>query len=488
MATKVFTDATIDFTSATTGFGSPPAWTAAAAAWAPSMNGDTGVVSDAGMGGANAILLNVNGTLHDDGSIPATILISSINISFDWAVTHVGGSASPRSTLQPGCTNTGANFNQGAGASSGTTSVLWNGTALTGVSSPTRADLFALGFQYFLNLEDNTTTSTRFVVSNYTVTVVYQNIGVGSWLVRCGQMNTATGAVDFVSAFPDAAQISGTPGATGTIQIPFADTAGAFIYVDGSVTPVDIAGLPAGFTLSSAYALHYHTFAGGAAVQVEYHYGAVFDPTLVGSAMPATDPNGLSFNGGDFETTGMDLTTLGALVGTHILATLTSDGSGNLIFVENDTAYDAYNTMALIGTYTILSPAVILVIPASGTILGGTPVTVRGRGFLSATNVKFDGVLATEMVIVSDTKITCITPPHATGLVDVQVVGVATGTGLYTYVARQPITLPPVPVTVPTRQGATPATSGKGDGDERMHEVWVKWFEAVKVAIENNSK
>lgn len=53
--------------------------------------------------------------------------------------------------------------------------------------------------------------------------------------------------------------------------------------------------------------------------------------------------------------------------------------------------------------------------------MGGTSVTVTGSAFTYATGVTFDGVAATDFVVVGDTTITCTAPAHAAGAVDVMV-------------------------------------------------------------------
>lgn len=73
----------------------------------------------------------------------------------------------------------------------------------------------------------------------------------------------------------------------------------------------------------------------------------------------------------------------------------------------------------------------------TGPAAGGTAVTVAGTGFTNATSVKFGGVAATSVVIVSDISITCVTPAHAAGAVDVVVdagtLGSGTAAGGFTY-------------------------------------------------------
>lgn len=64
------------------------------------------------------------------------------------------------------------------------------------------------------------------------------------------------------------------------------------------------------------------------------------------------------------------------------------------------------------------------VTPPTGSPLGGTPVTLNGTGFTGSTGATFDGVAATDFVVVDDETITCKAPPHAAGgPVDVTVVG-----------------------------------------------------------------
>lgn len=66
-------------------------------------------------------------------------------------------------------------------------------------------------------------------------------------------------------------------------------------------------------------------------------------------------------------------------------------------------------------------PSVASVNPATGLAAGGTPVTILGNGFTGATAVKFGGTNATALVVVDANTITCTTPAHAAGTVDVQV-------------------------------------------------------------------
>src|SRR5687767_685092 len=72
--------------------------------------------------------------------------------------------------------------------------------------------------------------------------------------------------------------------------------------------------------------------------------------------------------------------------------------------------------------YTYLLPfAVESISPAIGSIYGGTTVTITGRNFTGGTTVTFGGSVATNVQIVSPTRITVVTPQHLAGVVDLAV-------------------------------------------------------------------
>ena len=61
-------------------------------------------------------------------------------------------------------------------------------------------------------------------------------------------------------------------------------------------------------------------------------------------------------------------------------------------------------------------PVVTLVTPDHGVLGGGTAITIDGSGFGDACTVAIDGVPCTSVVVVSQYRITCVTPAHAAGL------------------------------------------------------------------------
>jgi hypothetical protein len=89
-----------------------------------------------------------------------------------------------------------------------------------------------------------------------------------------------------------------------------------------------------------------------------------------------------------------------------------------------DGALSAGTTAAYVEPeFDLFVPAVAVasVTPDTGTIAGGVPVTIEGEGFEAGATVKFGGAAATAVVVVSPTEITCTTPAHAAGAVDVAV-------------------------------------------------------------------
>lgn len=67
------------------------------------------------------------------------------------------------------------------------------------------------------------------------------------------------------------------------------------------------------------------------------------------------------------------------------------------------------------------TPRITTISPAAGSPFGGDTVTLTGANFIAGSTVAFDGALATNVVVVSAASITCRTPAHAAGLVDVVV-------------------------------------------------------------------
>jgi subtilisin family serine protease len=81
-------------------------------------------------------------------------------------------------------------------------------------------------------------------------------------------------------------------------------------------------------------------------------------------------------------------------------------------------------------------PTLTNVVPGTGPAAGGTAITLTGTNFGGAPTVVFGSGVASSVVVVTDTQITCVTPAGMAGLEDVQVTtagGTATLAASFTY-------------------------------------------------------
>jgi Domain of unknown function (DUF1929)/IPT/TIG domain len=113
-------------------------------------------------------------------------------------------------------------------------------------------------------------------------------------------------------------------------------------------------------------------------------------------------------------------------------------------------------------TYTNPAPTVTSILPSTGTVSGGTPVTITGTGFLAGAAVSLGGTAATGVNVVSGTSITATTAAHAAGAVSVVVTNSDAQNGTlsngYTYVAG---TAPP-PTVTSLNPNTGPTAGGNG--------------------------
>jgi hypothetical protein len=90
-----------------------------------------------------------------------------------------------------------------------------------------------------------------------------------------------------------------------------------------------------------------------------------------------------------------------------------------------------------------VAAAIRSVSPATASITGGTKVVLTGSGFSAGAVVRFGGVAATGVTVISQNILTAIVPAHAAGNVDVSVsVGSTTTTSASAFTYAQP---PPLP-------------------------------------------
>jgi len=108
------------------------------------------------------------------------------------------------------------------------------------------------------------------------------------------------------------------------------------------------------------------------------------------------------------------------VVSPQTLTCMTPPGASGFVDVTVVTADSGQDTLAN-GFAYIRAPDIQSVTPAQGSALGGTFVTITGAGFQPAPLVAFGATLATNVTFVDATTITCTTPAHAQGTVDISV-------------------------------------------------------------------
>jgi hypothetical protein len=169
-------------------------------------------------------------------------------------------------------------------------------------------------------------------------------------------------------------------------------------------------------------------------------------PTLT-SVTPDNGPEAggtpVTLTGTDFTTAGTTTVTFGGTAATNLVivdtVTITCDTPVHAPGLVDVVVTNDFGTDTLVGGYTFNGePTLFGVTPANGQVAGGTAVTVTGTNFTTTpdTTLTFDGIAATNLIVVNSTTITCDTPAHAAGAVDVVVTnsnGTDTLPGGFTY-------------------------------------------------------
>lgn len=140
---------------------------------------------------------------------------------------------------------------------------------------------------------------------------------------------------------------------------------------------------------------------------------------------------------------GVAATNVSVVSATSITATTPAHQAGQV-------AVEVRNSNGQLGTlpnaYSYNPPPVPLSIsPPTGSMMGGTAVSISGTGFRPGATVTFAGMPATNVNVVSSTLITANTPAHGMGAVDVVIINTDRQTGaLYnTFTFSDPPPLPP---------------------------------------------
>ena len=184
--------------------------------------------------------------------------------------------------------------------------------------------------------------------------------------------------------------------------------------------------------------------------------------------------SGSNFAGGaSVKIGGVSATSVNVVSGSTITAVTGAHAAGTVdVVVTNTDSQSA--TLSNGYTYVVPPPPPAPLIgsinPNTGSISGGTGVTINGGNFTSGASVIIGGVSATSVSVVNSSTITAVTGAHSAGAVDVVVMNPdsqsATLANGFTYVANPPPPAPTVTTVSPnsgSNEGGTAVTiSGTG--------------------------
>lgn len=244
------------------------------------------------------------------------------------------------------------------------------------------------------------------------------------------------------------------------------------LLLDGT-TPTLIADLPPSWTPGDAYEFNAGCQIGNAADFVDVTF---VDPVI---SLHKTGDTGGPAGVGPAMLTGCTLAVLSAIFGQDITISESNTVGVSSIPVQV-TASGVLGVGFFSGTYTV--DVTLTIDPAVGPKAGGTAVTITGEGFTGVTEVTFGGTQAVSVIVVDDTSIRCVTPPHASGIVDVVVVGVGTITNGFTFVSVDRVSQ-----AKGTVAGATPVTI-TGFGFNEATGVLFDATDATEMVIVSNTE
>ena len=118
-----------------------------------------------------------------------------------------------------------------------------------------------------------------------------------------------------------------------------------------------------------------------------------------------------------------DVVPSGIIDGVDLAQTLSSWGpcTNCPADIDGDGAVTGIDLGQLLAGWGPCPPFIASIAPGQGTIVGGTPITISGAYFTGAASVTIGGAPATNMVVVSSTTITAVTPAHAAGSVSITI-------------------------------------------------------------------
>jgi hypothetical protein len=132
-----------------------------------------------------------------------------------------------------------------------------------------------------------------------------------------------------------------------------------------------------------------------------------------------------------------------------------------LFLINNKGVPSVASFVLLSSTGSNPAPTVTTIAPNTGSLSGGTAVTITGTGFLAGATVSLGGTAATGVTVVSSTSITATTPAHAAGAANVVVTNTDNQSGTlstgFTYGNPAPTVTSIAPISGST-SGGTPVT------------------------------
>ncbi len=142
------------------------------------------------------------------------------------------------------------------------------------------------------------------------------------------------------------------------------------------------------------------------------------------------DITGIEFTGSTAVTFGGVAAQSFSVVNDGLIEAVTPPGTNGVSVDVAVTAPDGTGTLVAAYTYgSNPSVDIDMVTPNTGSAAGGTVVSITGPNVVPVFNIKFDGVLATNVQVVSATELTCETPAGTAGAtVDVFIQGSGTDT------------------------------------------------------------
>ncbi|MBB5048945.1 hypothetical protein HNR60_003716 [Rhodopseudomonas rhenobacensis] len=450
-------------------------YTYAATPTVASIAPNTGPIS----GGSNVTITGTNftgATAVSIGGSPATgvTVVSATTITaitpahtagtVDVAVTTPGGTGTGAGLYTYAGTPTVAAISPSAGPTAGGTAVTITGSNFTGATAVSIGGSAATGFAV-VNSTTITATTPAHAAGTVDVAVTTPGgtgTGAGLYTYNAVPVVTAIAPTSGPAAGGTAVTITGS-NFTGATAVTIGGTAATGVTVVSATTITATTPAHAAGVVSVAVTTPGGTGTGAGL----YTYAA--PPTVTSIA-----PNSGSINGGTAVTitgsnfTGATAVTIGGAAATGVTVvsatTITATTPAHAAGVVDVAVTTPVGTGTGAGLYTYAgAPTVTSISPNSGSIAGGTTVTITGSNFIGVTGVTFGGIAASSFTVVNPTTITAVVPPHGAGPVDVAVItssgSGSSGPGAFVY-APQPSVASVSPSSGPSSGGTAVTITG----------------------------